>query len=469
MGWASEAERFLVRPYLIFAAAGLSLFMVSIDGTAVAVALPYFIRDFDTNVVWAGWTLSVYLIAVTCVMPLMGTLSDTFGRKRLYIASLLLFTLSSGACGLAPNIATLVVCRFLQGLGAASFLPTAAGIVSDHFPKSRNRAIGLFSSIFSIGAIVGPNLAGWIVAHYSWRYIFYINLPIGLGLLLLVPLLLETPPSTATATRIDVTGAALFCGATLLLMVSLNRLAESLAPATWPLTGLAFALSLGGLALFLRHERAVANPLLDVALFRSRPFFAANLYNLLLGAGIFGIVSFIPLYATVVHDLSTLLSSMILTSRSLGVICTSTVTSFCLTRWGYRGPMLWGVGTLAAGTLLLGDVHFLVARALGIHARPTELLAAGVVVLGLGAGIASPASNNACIDLMPSHVATITGLRGMFRLVGGALGISLGTIILHVSDAPAAGFRNAFVMAGLLLLLAVPLVFFLPRGKRSGG
>lgn len=458
-----------MRPYLIFAAAGLSLLMVTIDGTAVAVALPYFIRDFDTSVVWAGWTLSVYLIAVTSVMPLMGRLSDAFGRKQLYLASLLLFTLSSGACGLAPNIATLVGCRFLQGLGAAGFLPTAAGLVSDHFPRSRSRAIGLFSSIFSIGAIVGPSLGGWIVGQYTWRYIFYINLPIGLGLLLLIPFLLETPAPAATATHVDVTGAALFCGAILLLMVSLNRLAESLAPATWPLTGLAFALSLGAIALFLRHERAAANPLLDLALLRSRPLLAANLYNLLLGAGIFGIVSFIPLYATAVHDLSTLLSGMILTPRAIGVLCTSIVTSFCLTRWGYRAPMLWGVGLLAGGTLLLGDVHFLVARALGIDARPTELLAAEVLVLGLGMGIASPASNNACIDLMPSHVATITGLRGMFRFVGGALGISLGTIILHASDAPAAGFRNAFVTAGLLLLLAVPLVFFLPHGKRGAG
>jgi EmrB/QacA subfamily drug resistance transporter len=458
-----------VRPYPIFAAASLSLFMVSMDGTAVAVALPSLIREFDTTVVWAGWTLSIYMIAVASVMPLMGRLSDTFGRKPLYLASLLLFTLSSLACGLAPNIATLVACRFLQGLGAAGFLPTAVGIVSDQLPESRERAIGLFSSIFSIGGIVGPNLGGWIVSHYSWRYLFYINLPIGLGLLLLILFLLEAPPPTAIRARVDVTGAALFCGAILFLMVSLNRLAEILTPATWPLTGLSLALSLGGLALFFRHERAAPNPLLDLALLQSRPFFAANLYNLLLGAGIFGIVSFIPLYATTVHHLSTLLSGLILTPRSVGAICTSTLTSFCLARWGYRAPMLWGVGTLAAGTLLLGDVQFLVARALGIQGGATALLAGEVLLLGLGMGIASPASNNACIDMMPSHVATITGLRGMFRFVGGALGISLATIILRVSATPAAGFRNAFVAAGFLQLLAVPLVFFLPRGRRESG
>jgi len=455
-----------MRSYLIFAAASLSLFMTALDGTAVAVALPHFIRDFHTTVVWAAWTLSIYMIAVTSVMPLMGKLSDSFGRKPVYLVSLVLFTLSSLACGLAPNLGTLVACRFLQGLGGASFLPTASGIVSDEFPASRERAIGLFSSIFSIGSIVGPNLGGWIVSRYSWRYIFYINLPIGLVLLVLILLLLEAPPPRARRLRVDLSGAGLFCSAILALMLSLNRLAESLAPATWPLTGLCLAGSLGGLALFLRHERRSPHPLLDLTLLQSRPFFAANLYNLLLGS-MFGAVSFIPLYATAVHHLSTLASGMILTPHSVGVICTSTVTSFCLARWGYRAPMLWGVGTMAAATLLLGDTQFLAARALGVQAGATATLAGEVLLLGLGIGIALPASNNACIELMPARVATITGLRGMFRFIGAALGISVATIILHVSATPATGFRNAFGVAGLLLLLAVPLVFLMPRGKQA--
>ena len=109
--------------YLIFAAAGLSLFMYSIDGTAVAVAFPNFISDFETNVFWAAWTISIYMVAVTSMMPLMGNLSDSFGRKKVYLLSLLVFTASSLACGLAPNIYSLVACRFLQGLGGAASSP----------------------------------------------------------------------------------------------------------------------------------------------------------------------------------------------------------------------------------------------------------------------------------------------------------------------------------------------------------
>jgi MFS family permease len=161
-----------MRRYFIYIAAGLGLLMYSIDSEVVAVAFPSLMRDFGTNVLWTGWTISIYLIAITSVMPLMGNLSDSLGRKKVFLISLILFTSSSLACGLAVNIYSLVVFRFLQGVGGASFLPTAAGIVSDQFPENRERAIGLFTSIFPIGGIVGPNLGGFIVSRYSWRYIF---------------------------------------------------------------------------------------------------------------------------------------------------------------------------------------------------------------------------------------------------------------------------------------------------------
>ena len=134
--------------------------MYSIDATAVAVAFPNFIKDFGATVLWAAWTISIYYIAVTMSMPLMGNLSDSFGRKRVFLISLGLFTGSSLACGLAPNIHALIGCRFLQGIGGAAFLPTASGIVSDYFPENRERAIGLFTSIFPIGGTYRPEPRG---------------------------------------------------------------------------------------------------------------------------------------------------------------------------------------------------------------------------------------------------------------------------------------------------------------------
>jgi len=128
---------------------------------------------------------------VTTGMPLAGNLSDSFGRKKVFLISLVVFTASSLVCGLASNMYTLVVFRFLQGIGGASFLPTAAGLANDYFPKHRERVIGLLSSIFNVGTIIGPNLGGTVVSRYSWRYVFYMNLPIGIGLLILIIVLLK--------------------------------------------------------------------------------------------------------------------------------------------------------------------------------------------------------------------------------------------------------------------------------------
>ncbi len=453
-----------MRRYLIFVSAGLSLFMVSIDMTVVAVAFPNFIKDLGTNVLWAAWTISIYLVAVTSVMPLMGKLSDTFGRKEVFLISLILFTASSLACGLAPNIYSLVAFRFLQGVGGASFLPTAAGIVSDQFPEHRERAIGLFTSIFPIGGIVGPNLGGWIVSRYSWRYIFYINLPIGVILIALILILLKDS-KILSRPHIDFAGASFFFGAILFLMFGLNLIAENFSILHLLLTIIFLAVSFSLLYLFFRQEEKDSNPILDMALLRSKPFLAANLYNMIVGAGVFGIFAFIPLYATSVHKLSTLVSGMILTPRSIGIIPASAVTSFLLKRWGYRWPMVLGMCIISLITIFLGGPGLQLSRMIGIHFGVAEILAFIVMVSGIGVGIALPASNNACIELMPEKVATITGLRGMFRSVGGAIGISLITIILHLSSTPTSGFRITFISFGLVLLFTIPLIFLMPTGK----
>jgi EmrB/QacA subfamily drug resistance transporter len=453
-----------MRRYLIFACAGLGLLMYSIDSTVVAVAFPLLIQDLGTNILWAAWTISIFLVGVTSLMPLMGKLSDSLGRKKVFLFSLIAFTASSLACGLAPGIYSLIFFRFLQGIGGASFLPVAAGVVSDEFPEHRERAIGLFTSIFPIGGIVGPNLGGWILSQYSWRYIFYINLPIGVFLIVMVAILLEDSKMLSRP-HIDFAGASFFFGGVLFLMLGLNLIAESFSFSSLLLTLVLLAVSSIFLCLFFRQERKASDPILDLALLKSRPFMAANLYNIMIGVGIQGIFAFIPLYATSVHKLSTLLSGMILTPRSLAVIPTSAITSFFLRRWGYRQPMILGLIVISFSTILLGGPGIELMRAIGIRLGVAETLAILVMLSGVGMGIALPATNNACIELMPEKVGTITGLRGMCRSVGGAIGVSIITIILHSSATPAAGFRVTFISFGILLLLTIPLVFLMPTGK----
>ncbi len=454
-----------MRRYLVFATASLSLLMYTIDGTAVAVALPSFIRDLHTDVLWAGWTMAMFTIGVCVAMPLAGNLSDNFGHKKVFLISLILFTGSSLACGLAPNIYALITFRLLQGIGGASFLPTASGIVSDQFPESRQTVIGLFSSIFNVGSIIGPNLGGWIVSRFSWRYIFYVNVPIGIGLMVLTLILLKDS-KVLSRRPIDVAGASFMSGTILFLMFGLNLIAESFSVPYLLFAGCFVLLSLFLALLFVRREKRARSPVLDLALLESKPFVAANLMNLTTGAGILALFAFIPLYATSVHGLSTLMSGMILTPRSLGTIAASAITSFMLKRWGYRWPMVWGLSIVSGATLLLAP-DLLLSGTSAMRWGMVETLSLLMLVAGIGSGIMTPAVNNACIELMPEKVATIVGIRGTFRMIGLALGISLTTFILHVSANPVIGFRITFISFGLLGLSAIPLVFLMPTGKNQ--
>ncbi len=453
-----------MRRYIVSISAGFGLFMYAIDSTAVAVAFPNFMRDFGTSVLWAGWTISIYLVAVMSTMPLMGNLSDSVGRKKIFVYSLMLFTASSLACGLAPNIYALIAFRFLQGVGGASFLPTATGMVSDQFPKHRARAIGLLTSIFPIGGIIGPNLGGWIVSQYSWRAIFYINLPVGIGLIVLMMILLNDT-KVLSRPQIDFAGAFLFFGMILFLMLGLNVIAENFSAGTVFFLILFLAASFVFLCLFWRQEKKASNPVLDVTLLRSKPFLATNIYNMVLGAGVWGVISFVPLYATSVHRLSTLVSGIVLTPRFIGSIPASTVTSFLLNRWGYRRPIILGSILISLSILLLATQGFHLFRMMGIQLGAAEVMALLILINGIGTGIVLPPSNNACIELMPEKVATISGLRGTIRSVGGALTVSVITIILHSSPTPAGGFDLAFLVYGIGLLLTFPLVFLMPTGK----
>ena len=448
---------------LTFANISLGILMASLDVTMVAVAFPHLTRDLGTNILWAAWTMSIYTLAMTMVMPLAGKLSDSLGHRRIFLFSMILFTGSSALCGIAPNIYILILLRFFQGIGGGSFLPSATGIVSDLFPENRQRYIGLLTSVFPIGGIIGPNLGGWIVERYSWRYIFYINVPIGIVLLVVGWLFLQGTQAKGRL-QIDYRAAAIFMAGIFLMMLGLNSIAEYSGTVA---RLLASACILVGIALiwsFLRFQRKSSHPILDTTLLESRPFLAANVFNLLMGMTSFGVFSFIPLYAVSVYGFSALGSGMILTPRSVGGIAAAALTSFALTRWGYRRPLIWGLILASLTTSLLG-LGLLAWGWVGGMVGKIAFLGILMLIGGVGMGMMMPPSNNACIELMPDKVATITGLRGMFRTVGGILGISFITMILHLSTDPVIGFRVAFCSYGLGMLMGLPLIFMMPEGR----
>ena len=172
-------ERRLEQPWTFFGLTALTVLMVAIDSTIVAVALPTLVRDLDTTLVLAAWTITAYALAQTVMLPMAGKLAEQFGQMRVFVTCVSLFTIGSLLCALAPNIYVLIACRIVQAIGGGGLFPAATGLVAQKFPQTRSRMIGLFASIFPIGGILGPNLGGFIIEQFGWRQTFMINVPLG--------------------------------------------------------------------------------------------------------------------------------------------------------------------------------------------------------------------------------------------------------------------------------------------------
>ncbi|MDP2663501.1 MAG: MFS transporter, partial [Dehalococcoidia bacterium] len=340
--------------WVFYILAGLGILMGSIDQTIVAVAIPSLTTSLDTSLNWVSWTITAYQLVQIVAMPLAGRMSDTFGRKRVFMFCIGAFTVGSLLCGLAPNIGFLIFFRALQAIGAGGLMPSAVGIVSDQFSKDRrSQMIGLFTSIFPLGGIIGPNVGGWILQNWSWREIFFINLPIGVVILIGTQLLLHERQKLGQPQSLDAAGLALFAGGMVTIMYLMTSIGDNPAVLRSPLF---WMLAVAGVLLFVffvRQERRVEQPILDVNLVAKQPFLAANIYNFLYGACIFGFFSFIPYYAVVQFQMSAVQSGFILTPRSVAGIATSFVASIFLIRSGYRLPMLLGMGLSSLSLVLL--------------------------------------------------------------------------------------------------------------------
>jgi EmrB/QacA subfamily drug resistance transporter len=453
------------RAYLFFGLAALGLLMFSIDSTVVAVALPNMMSDLQTSLVWLGWTLTAYALTQTAVMPLAGKLSESFGRMRVFLVCMFLFTLGSLLCGLAPNVYVLIGCRVLQALGGGGFLPSAAGIVAREFPQNRDRMIGLFSSIFPLGGIIGPNLGGFVVEHWSWREVFLINVPIGI-VVFVVLLYLKAPPEPTTARRIDLTGAVLFAAAITSLLAALSLLGNDptfiRSAAFWAM----IVGAIGLLAVFAWRELRTPEPILDLRLVLRRPFLAVNAYNFVFGATVFGFFTFIPYFVVVQYGMTTLESGAILTPRSIAMTTMSTVASLYLIRLGYRWPMLVGMAFIVGAMVLLSQGWSDVTLG-GLHIGTFPLVATEVALGGIGMGLAAPSSSNALLDLLPERAAVVTGIRGMFRSTGGIIGTAFIVLALELSPDKAAGMRTVYGVLAVLLLTTIPLTLAIPDTARA--
>lgn len=448
-----------MRKYVIFIALSLGLLTISISGSTVAVAFPIIASELKTTLILAGWVLSIVQLVGAISMPLAGKISDILGRKFIFSASLVLFIVGSIICALSPNITVLIFARLLQGIGGGALLPSATGLAVEEFPNSRQQTIGFFSSIFAIGQIIGPNAGGWLVETFGWRSVFWFSVPFALIVLIAGLYILQ--PSKRVTGKIDLLGAGLLSGFISTFLVGLSMLGNA-DQISWLSFGIFMALSAVFLIIFIRRESKTDNPIIDLPILTQKPFIAANIYNFMLGATVFGIMSFMPLYAVSIFNMSTFASGAILTPRSVAVIIASLIMSIFIFRTGYRKPMVAGTIIVVISLILLG-IEPATITFLNTSSYSVAALAAIIFLIGLGMGTVMPASNNACIELMPERVATITGIRGMFRQFGGAISITISSLVLQIfQNDMALGFVIIYMGLAVLLLITIPVIFLMP-------
>jgi EmrB/QacA subfamily drug resistance transporter len=404
----------------VFAALMLGMFLAALDQTIVSTALPTIVGDLG-GLNHLSWVVTSYLLASTVSTPLYGKLGDMMGRKPVFLAAILIFLAGSMLAGLSQSMGELIGFRALQGIGAGGLMVGAQAIIADIVPpRERGRYMGLIGSVFAVASVAGPLLGGFLVDSLSWRWVFYVNLPVGaLAVLIVVTRLhLHTP---TVRHKIDVLGAALLSAgvASLILVTTWGGSEYAWGSAT--IVGLAVA---GVLLLvaFVWQESRAPEPILPLKLFRSRVFTVSSAMGFTIGMAMFGAIVFIPLYLQLVYGASPTSSGLRLLPLMAGLLVAAIASGRIITRIG-RYKVFPIVGTIV---LVLG--MFLLSR-LGVGTAPW-LASVYMAVVGVGIGLVMQVLvlvvQN---DVAPRDIGVATSTATFFRSVGGSFGVAIfGTI-----------------------------------------
>jgi EmrB/QacA subfamily drug resistance transporter len=398
---------------VVFSGLLLAMLLAALDSTIVATALPTIVGELG-GLERLAWVVTAYLVAQTIVTPLYGKLGDLYGRKVVLQSGVILFLVGSVLCGMAGTMGQLIAFRFIQGLGGGGLMVTTMAVVGDVVPpRDRGRYQGIFGAVFGVSSIAGPLLGGYFTTHWSWRWIFYINLPLGLLALVVIAATLPARPERVRR-AIDWAGSAL-------LAVTLTAviLAADLGGVAYGWTS-PLILGLGALAAvsllgFIAVERRAEEPVLPLRLFRERAFTVSAAVGLIVGFAMFGSVTYLPVFLQVVNGATPTGSGLQMLPMMGGMLVSSITSGQLISRWGrYKVFPVMGTLVMAIGLFLLSRMD-----------ENTTLTGASInmLVLGLGLGLVMQvlviAVQNA-VDYRDLGVAT-SGTT-LFRLIGGSLG-----------------------------------------------
>ncbi|KAA2263729.1 DHA2 family efflux MFS transporter permease subunit [Solihabitans fulvus] len=432
-----------------------------LDGTIVNVGIDSVVRDLHSPLAAVQWVATGYLLAVSMVMPLSGWATERFGGKRMWMISVALFVGGSALCGLAWSTPALIAFRVVQGIGGGMMQPIGQAMMAQAAGPSRlTRVMGLLVVPITFAPVLGPLLGGVIVANLDWRWMFYVNVPIGIATLVAAARVLPAGGRTGARNRLDVLGLALLSPGLAALVYGFATAGE---PGGFgaPKVVLALALGVGLLAGYAAHAlRGRGIPLIDLRLFRRRQFAVATGSSFLLGASMYSSMLLLPLYYEQVEHASALRAGLLLAPQALGTALVVTLAGRLAARISPRRIMVCGIGLSLAGTVAFTQ--------LGAHPAGW-LLVASLVLRGIGLGATMAPGMGAVYAAVERHEAPrAASALNVLNRVGGSLGTAVLVVVLQqnldTAADPAVAFGTTFWWAlGLSLLTLIPAAMFPDR------
>lgn len=406
-------------PWLIAVSVMLATFMEVLDTSIAAVALPYIAGSLSATNDEATWVLTSYLVANAVVLPASSWFSLRFGRKRFLITCIIIFTISSFMCGAAPSLAVILIARAVQGAGGGALQPLSQAILLESFPADKR---GLAMAVFALGVVVapvlGPTLGGWLTDTYSWRWAFYINIPIGIMAIFMILRYVEDPPyiKNAKPGRIDGIGLGLLAVWLGCLQIILDKGQEDdWFGATW-IRWATLILIIGFLA-FLARQFLHDKPLVNLRVFRHRNFTLGCVLIGIFGAALYGLVTLLPLFYQELLGYTALAAGWAVSPRGIGAILAMPIIGILTAKVDNRWLIVAGFLLFAVSGLWFGEAY------LGVS-QWTFLWA--IIISGFGSGcVFVPLSTTTMAGLPNEEIGNASGLYNLLRNIGGSIGISV--------------------------------------------